>query len=211
MNNKWGSRYARWESLPNDQFTNQRDIIWKWDHRVENGDWAKQYRLFDGPPSKIMDRLYVGDIWSAQELATNGNPLGITAVLDVSTEPAYAKAPGVLYRHVPFGDNAAIPEWKFKECMDFLTEQWLEGKTILIHCQMGISRSVSITASFMHYSRIAYDELRLGNFKRVVKFIQQRRPGANPAWQVLDSCRRWLGIGRPREIKSNRRVFNSIK
>lgn len=154
-----------------------------------------------------MDRLYVGDVWQAKELATNGNPLGITAVLDVSTEPAYPKAAGVVYRHVPFGDGSPVPEYAFRECMEFLSEQWLEGKTILIHCQMGISRSVSIAASFMHYSRLAYDVLRLGNFQRIVKFIQRRRPGAYPHQAVLQSCRRWLGIDTGKRWKDERRRF----
>ena len=36
--------------------------------------------------SKILDWLYLGNIYRVRELTFNGNPMGFQAVLDVSTE-----------------------------------------------------------------------------------------------------------------------------
>jgi dual specificity phosphatase 12 len=136
--------------------------------------------------SKIYNRLFVGGYVQAAKLSRS-NPFGIQAVLDVSTEPPYEEARGVVYAHIPFNDGEGVPPEKFWACMRFLFEQYKQGHTILIHCAAGISRSVTITAAFLHYVHIM-------EFNAALDLVRQRRPIANPNVAVLSSVRKLLRV-----------------
>jgi len=146
----------------------------------------------DVPVSKIYDRLYVGGYIQASHLSTE-NPLGITAVLDVSTAAAwersepYTEAEGIIYRHIPFSDGEDIPEKEFWECLGYLKETYDAGHIVLVHCAAGISRSVVLMASFMHYAGIM-------DFPEALKCIKKRRKIASPHVNILTSAKKILKI-----------------
>jgi len=150
----------------------------------------------DVPISKIYDRLYVGGYVQAARLSTE-NPLKITAVLDVSTAAAwerpasYTEAKGITYCHIPFPDGEEIPEKEFWECMAFLQQHYdsriYQDGNVLIHCAAGISRSVVLAASFMHYTQIM-------DFLEALEWIKKRRTIANPHVKILTSAKKILKI-----------------
>ena len=137
------------------------------------------------PLSQIDHRIFVGGHAAASELAKD-NPHKITAVLTVDHHPANPQNPDIIYMHVPFEDGYAIPREAFTKCLGWLKAMYEEGHTILINCAAGISRSVTITSSFMHFMAMA-------DFDEALHRIKQRRPIANPAPAVLLSAKKMLG------------------
>jgi len=142
--------------------------------------------------SKVYNRLFISGYVQASHLGAN-NPMGITAVLNVSTDAAwerptdYEEAPDVVYAHIPFEDGEEIPEAAFWACMKFLHDRYLHGDNVLIHCAAGISRSVTICTSFMHFAHIM-------QFADALEYIKTRRPVANPHIEILNSARKLLRV-----------------
>jgi protein-tyrosine phosphatase len=138
------------------------------------------------PMTQVGHRLFVGGYAKAAELAKS-NPHKITAVLCVHQEMEYPKNPDIVYMHVPFPDGKEIPPKAFVKCLGWLKHMYENGHTIYIHCAAGISRSVTITASFMHYEGIA-------EFNDALDQIRLSRPNASPAPNVLRSAKQMLKV-----------------
>jgi protein-tyrosine phosphatase len=128
----------------------------------------------------------LGGYARAADLAKD-NPRKITAVLCVHQEMNYPKNPDIVYMHVPFADGEGIPPKAFVKCLGWLKYMYENGHTIYVHCAAGISRSVAIMASFMHYEGIA-------EFNEALDQIRLNRPNASPAPNVLNSAKQMLGV-----------------
>jgi hypothetical protein len=136
--------------------------------------------------TQVDHRLFVSGYARAAELAQN-NPNKISAVLCVHQVMDYPKNPNIIYRHVPFNDGEGIPQRSFTECLGWLKFMYDNGHKILIHCAAGISRSVTILASFMHYEGIC-------DFTEALDRIKMNRPNATPAPAVENSAKQFLKI-----------------
>lgn len=136
--------------------------------------------------SQVSHRLWVGGCKCASDLA-KFNPAKITAVLNVNQAPDEPQSPDIVYMHIPFDDGAEIPHRQFVKCLGWLDFMYENGHTILIHCAAGISRSVTITAAFMHYEGLT-------DFDDALNQIRLRRPVASPAPAVLRSAKMMLGV-----------------
>jgi predicted protein tyrosine phosphatase len=152
--------------------------------------------------SKIIDfreigrgAIYLGNIYQTVKLA-EANPLGITAVLDVSTENDYDKNPDILYLRVPFPDGHEVPPAKFAECMAFLKFCWEKNMTILVNCAAGLSRSPSIVTSFLYYSGIGAEGFTppLDDMDKIMDYVKLCRPAILPNPRVINSCKQWLRV-----------------
>ena len=137
------------------------------------------------PMSQISHRLYVGGALAAADLAKD-NPHKITAVLNVDQHPDEHQSPDIVYMHVPFDDGSPIPQRQFVKALGWLKHMYEQGHTLYLHCAAGISRSVIITASFMHFMGIA-------DFDDALHQIKMARPVANPAPSTLISAKKMLG------------------
>jgi protein-tyrosine phosphatase len=135
--------------------------------------------------SKINSRLFVSNFGVANALVEN-NPHRITASLNVH-QKCLEQNPDIVYMHLPFEDGEDIPDKIFTECLLWLRSMWEAGNTILINCAMGVSRSVVVTAAFMHY-------LGLAQFEDALQLIKEVRPIATPATKVVTSAKRMLKI-----------------
>ncbi len=135
-------------------------------------------------PTKIIKNIWLSGYKVASEL-WNSNPMGITHVLNVSTNPPYLKSEAITYMDCPFHDGDPIPAEKFAACMAFLKIADEQEGTILVHCAAGISRSAVIVAAFLHYSN------RM-EFNDAVSYIMSRRPIVNPSVNTLNSARKLL-------------------
>ena len=136
--------------------------------------------------TQVGHRLFVGGYARAADLAKS-NPHKITAVLCVHQVMDYPKNPEIIYMHIPFNDGEGIPPKQFVKCLGWLKFMYETGHTIYIHCAAGISRSVTITASFMHYEGIA-------DFNDALDQIKLNRPNASPAPSVLNSAKQMLKV-----------------
>lgn len=104
--------------------------------------------------NKIVDRLYVGDVFDANMLNFS-NPEVITAVLNVCEEKDdFSKLSWMKYLHIPFPDHKQIPKEAFDKCMEWLEQRYKTQGRILIHCAIGHSRSPVICAAFMTKMRL---------------------------------------------------------
>jgi hypothetical protein len=154
-------------------------------------EWFTKYEM-----SLILDvngqKLYLGNYYDASQLAYS-NPMGIQAVLDVSTEDDYERHPDILYLRVPFPDGFPIPPDKFAQCMAFLTFCWGKEKTILVTCAAGISRSTSVVCGFLRYSGLG-DAFTppLDTLDKALDYVSNCRPIVRPAPNTFNSCRKWL-------------------
>lgn len=137
--------------------------------------------------NQVFDRLFVGD-WLMGAGLVAYNPHKVTAVLCVHQENSYKKDPNIIYALIPFDDGHEIPERQFKECLSWLKFMYENGHNILIHCAAGRSRSVTITAAFMHYAGLA-------TFEEALQMIALARPEAsNPHPAVVVSAKKMLKI-----------------
>jgi len=136
--------------------------------------------------TQVGHRLFVGGYARAADLAKD-NPQKITAVLCVHQVMDYPRNPDIVYMHIPFADGEGIPPKVFVRCLGWLKYMYENGHTIYVHCAAGISRSVAIMASFMHYEGIA-------EFNEALDQIRMVRPNASPAPNVLNSAKQMLGV-----------------
>jgi atypical dual specificity phosphatase len=136
--------------------------------------------------SQVGDRLFVGGYARGADLSKS-NPFKITAVLCVHQVMDYPKNPDIIYMHVPFDDGKQIPSTAFVKCLDWLKFMYENGHTIYVHCAAGISRSVTIMASFMHYQGIA-------EIGEALDQIKLNRRNASPAPAVFNSAKQLLGV-----------------
>lgn len=137
--------------------------------------------------TQVTDRLFVSGYARAADLAKE-NPANITAVLCVHQIMDYEKNPSIIYMHIPFDDGSAIPQRAFEKCLAWLDFMYKNGHRILIHCAAGISRSVTMLASFMHFKGIAH-------FDEAIDQIQMRRHNADPANETKISAKMMLQVG----------------
>jgi protein-tyrosine phosphatase len=138
------------------------------------------------PISQVDHRLFVSGYAEANNL-NHVNPHKISAVLDVHQTPDEHQNPDIIYMHIPFEDGEEIPQRQFVKCLGWLKFMHEAGHNILIHCAAGISRSVTITAAFMHYAGIC-------DFNEAIERIKSARPIANPAPKTMLSAKRMLGV-----------------
>jgi protein-tyrosine phosphatase len=136
--------------------------------------------------TQITHRLFVGGYARAADLAKE-NPHKITAVLCVHQVMDYPKNPDIIYMHIPFADGEGIPPKSFIKALGWLKFMYEAGHTIYVHCAAGISRSVTILASFMHYEGLM-------DFNDALDQIRLNRPNASPAPRVLNSAKQMLKV-----------------
>ena len=98
--------------------------------------------------TKIWERLYLGGLKDAQQLARS-NPQRINTVISLCREEAQNKAAKITYIHIPIADSRLIPPQKFEDVM-FAIAIGVRRGNLLVHCLAGLSRSPILVAAWMH-------------------------------------------------------------
>ncbi|XP_063677816.1 protein phosphatase Slingshot-like isoform X2 [Bolinopsis microptera] len=119
-------------------------------------------------PSLILDYLYLGTEWNAcnvEELQENG----VTHILNVSRDIENFFEKNFQYLRVDVldrPDQNLLEYWQ--ETYNFIKSCKEQGGKILIHCQMGVSRSASCTIAFImkEYEQSFKDTLHTTKAKR---------------------------------------------
>lgn len=137
--------------------------------------------------AQVEPRVFVTGAAQCAKLAT-WNPRKITAVLNVNEYPDENQVADIIYMHTPFPDGQAIPSLQFAKCLDWLKFMYENGHVILIHCAAGISRSVTVAASFMHYMQIM-------DFNEALVWIKKQRGAVqDPHVEIVNSAKQMLGV-----------------
>lgn len=121
----------------------------------------------------IEEKLYLGNFDSTfkeQRLKS----LGITHILGVMESfNFYRKFEGITYMQIEIYDFPKANILKhIPSSLTFISQAMQSGK-VLVHCQMGISRSASIVASYIMVSRSL-------EFRPAIELIRQSRPCVYP-------------------------------
>lgn len=131
---------------------------------------------------QVYDNLFIGDV-NDPDNEKQLNQENINYILNVSgtttesdTAPSYETVKNNNYFHIPLADGEN-PEYTLKKTIklaqDLRNKAEQENQALLIHCSVGVSRSVTIAASVMSLE----NERRVGeNIDRIKKV----HVGANP-------------------------------
>ena len=116
--------------------------------------------------SQILPSLFVGTFpKSPQDIDRLRHDFGITAVLNAQTDDdmaywginwsrmeSYYRQAGVEVRRVPVWDfDKDDLRRQLPECVNVLDELLRKGRTVYVHCNMGVNRSPSIVIAYLHW------------------------------------------------------------
>uniref|UniRef100_A0A6C0JAC2 Protein-tyrosine-phosphatase n=1 Tax=viral metagenome TaxID=1070528 RepID=A0A6C0JAC2_9ZZZZ len=121
--------------------------------------------------SKILPRLYIGNLLSSTCL-----PKQITHVVNVTQDvprPNYILKGNYLQVKIDDSKDENILQY-FNITGKFIDAALKEGGVVLVHCYMGVSRSVSVVAAYLLYKRFAKTT------SDALSYIEKKRCVANP-------------------------------
>src|SRR5208337_802164 len=102
--------------------------------------------------SRIWERLFLGSLQDAERLS-RGNPNRISTVISLCEQSVEHKAKGVQFIHLPLEDDEPVPVRQFNAVMNAIAVSIPNGN-VLLHCALGISRSPTLIAAYLH--RVGY-------------------------------------------------------
>ena len=168
--------------------------------RVDRAEFEKMYPFLlsvncselPSYPAAILDgQLYLGPAASARELPCQH--LGITHIVSLLDRQMVAPE-GCEHLLCNIRDcSTAVLAPVLAQALPFITQALSAGGRVLVHCEMGASRSASVVAAYL---------MEAGNLnsKDALQFIKDRRPCINPN----EGFRRQLNQGtkRDRQLES---------
>ena len=101
-------------------------------------------------PSKIFPNLYLGSEYTAVNKKVL-DELNIKAIINITPDvPNYFEKEGIYYHQIPVGDDLYTEiACYFEDAVEFINSHIKNGKSVLVHCRMGISRSPSIVIAYI--------------------------------------------------------------
>jgi len=144
-------------------------------------------------PSKILDWLYLGSYRNACDMKDIKN-LGINYVLNCAIECKESFPSNVNYCHLKISDRPKFKIINFLDkASDFINQAQSNNGIILVHCQLGISRSTTCVISyFIKY--LGYTTMNALNF------IKKKRTQVMPNNGFLDQLmiyeKNYIGSGK---------------
>ncbi|CAD5123880.1 DgyrCDS12187 [Dimorphilus gyrociliatus] len=126
------------------------------------------------PVAEILKFLYIGNERDAANKDIIDS-LAITHVLNVTSHlPEHFKSSGIIYKRLPANDSSQQDLMKyFDQAFEFIETARKDNGKVLVHCQAGVSRSVTVTISYI--LRKSYLNAYEG-----YKFVKSKRPVASP-------------------------------
>ena len=128
-----------------------------------------------GRMDKIIPRLYLGDDIVAQDL-TKLNEKKITHILNITMNIPNRFEPQIKYKKLIIFDTESqnIRQY-FEEAFEFLNESLSdERNSVLVHCNMGISRSSSFVIAYLMHKKM------FKKYKDALSYVRKRRPIVAP-------------------------------
>jgi atypical dual specificity phosphatase len=133
--------------------------------------------------TRIWERLFVGSLIDVERLVRqNANNIGV--VITLCEQCVEDKTADVRYVQLPIEDDEPIPVRQFNTIMDAIALNIRRGN-VLIHCAVGLSRSPTLTAAYMH--RVGYK-----NFDAAIAEIERLRPIISPSKILMKSVKELL-------------------
>ncbi|KAJ2004199.1 hypothetical protein H4R26_002648 [Coemansia thaxteri] len=143
-----------------------------------SGDVAmRAARTYRTGPQLIMPYLYLGG--EGNVAREQLDVLEITHVLNVAREVTAANPGGsTTYRHLGWDHNEPDVAAYFTECFAFIDEARIRHRGVLVHCQMGVSRSASLIIAYV---------MRTMNmrFAAAYEYVRLRAPCISPNMSLI--------------------------
>ncbi|MDY6778118.1 MAG: dual specificity protein phosphatase [Candidatus Nanohaloarchaea archaeon] len=128
---------------------------------------------------QVADHVYVGDYRDAQQ-EQRLKEAGISTVINLSKRPS-PELDGIETIHLPLDDSWKNEQEAFNRAFETVLDNISEEKNVLIHCNMGVSRSVSVTAAAI----AARDGMSL---REALHQIEEQHPRANPHPRLVEQA-----------------------
>ena len=130
---------------------------------------------------EVYEQLYVGDIETLRRQDAVRQE-GVEAVvrLDLRDRDKLHWDDRFTVLDVPINDGANVPDGVFEKVTDFIHEQVQQEKTVLVHCNMGVSRSTTMVMAYL----IQYEGMSLGE---AFGTVREGREVARPHGALLAS------------------------
>lgn len=143
------------------------------------------------PSEVIPDRLFLG--CKEHALPRIVGHLGISRICRMlNEEPSDEDKndPSILHIQIDDRDTEELP---LEDAVEWVGEQIRGGQRVLIHCNMGVSRSAALCIAFvMKDSQVSLD--------RAYKFVEKQRPYIRPNPGFMRQLKQWEGtLARRRE------------
>ena len=156
-------------------------------------------------PSKILNWCYLGSYQNACNYA-DLKDLKINYVLNCAAECQNKNFPEINYFQVKVNDfpNFNISLF-FNKTNEFINKAKLSGGNILIHCQLGISRSTTCLIAYM-IKNMGYSTVT------AMQFIKNKRPQIMPNFGFLQQLKNYeqrLKFENNNELNDNNNISNN--
>eukprot|EP00301_Raphidiophrys_heterophryoidea_P018409 c339_g1_i1.p1 GENE.c339_g1_i1~~c339_g1_i1.p1 ORF type:complete len:262 (+),score=45.30 c339_g1_i1:46-831(+) len=140
-------------------------------------------------PNEIIPNLFLGSKSDAIQVVYGGNSFGIHRLLNVSDRSMYPMVyDNLCIQHLPmndFGQTSLSYEF-LARCFDFVLQGLHSGERVLVHCELGVNRSVTVVTCLLMC--ISYPSRSLDE---VLAHVQVCRPMALPVPKYLAQLRQW--------------------
>ena len=135
---------------------------------------------------EVAENLFVGDFEDADRLGTNHSFDAVVSLIEDNVEAE------TIYEPLTDGENN---QKSFDSAVDAVQEVWSDDKRVLVHCAMGVSRSVTVTATAIAAER----EISL---RDALAQVEENRPQANPHPELVEQAYTYLGRQPPQPFDS---------
>ena len=141
--------------------------------RIPVTEQQRQMLIFNYPSMVLDGVLYLG----RGDQATNAHTLAhlrITHILNITKEHPCAFPDRIQYLTVEVDDeNTANLLREFSSIIQFMTEAMVEDGRVLVHCNLGVSRSATVVIAYLMCTR-------KWTLKDTYNFVKERRPIMHP-------------------------------
>lgn len=121
--------------------------------------------------------LYIGSARAAQEGVIEPKFEHVVTV-SLSEQPLTTE-------FIPLSDSPKLGYRQFCEAVDVVREYYRSGEPLLVHCEVGISRSAAVIATV-----IACEEKK--SFEEALREVKRYRHRASPRRPLRESAKRYL-------------------
>merc|ERR1712141_199464 len=136
------------------------------------------------PSAIINDKLYQGKGEQATNMQCIGD-LKITHIINITKEHPNKFADDVVYLRLAIEDEKKSNlKRHFDEACDFITKALKKNGTVMVHCNLGVSRSSTIVLAYLMKER----HISLGD---ALTFLRSRRSCARPNIGFLAQLSDW--------------------
>jgi len=120
---------------------------------------------------QVADNVWVGDYQDAQD-TEEIKEHSIQTVINLSLRQS-VEIDSVRNLHIALQDSSRNEQEQFNQAFQAVLREISKDQNVLVHCNIGVSRSISVTAA-------AVAERDDRSLRDVLNEIEQKRPVANP-------------------------------